>query len=157
MDLSIHKRPNPCDNLIIVDNKSDIDFREEVFKIAEYFKRELNYDKVPYSSFGIKGVEHKALLFTVDADDQYKAGLMPYRIFGSCCFTKINFPEDKDYWVLEWIWLHPFFRNRGNLKKYWVYLEKNFDDFLVREPVSNDMKKFLEHAESEYKHRVIPI
>jgi hypothetical protein len=155
MDLSIHKTQNPCDNLIIVDNKSGISIHEEVFKIAEYFTKELNYNSVPYSRFGNLSEEFKALLFTVDADDLYEDGLMPYRIFGACSFTKINCTEGKDYWALEWIWLHPFFRNRGTLKKYWVYLEKNFDDFIIKEPVSNDMESFLEHVDSKYEHRVI--
>ena len=155
MDLSIYKTLNPCNNLIIVDKKSDIVLHEEVFKIAKYFTEELNYSTVPYSPLGIKDQENIALLFTAEAIDLYKTEPVPYRIFGACCFSKYSFKEDKDYWALEWIWLHPFFRNRGNLKKYWAYLEKNFGDFIIMEPVSNDMKAFLDHTESKNKHRIM--
>jgi hypothetical protein len=103
--------------LIVVDKKSSIDSRDEVFKIAEYLMKELNYDRVPYSSLEFVDEEYKALLFTVEANELYKAGLMPYRIFGSCLFSQKEFTEDEDCWALEWIWLHPFFRNRGYLKK----------------------------------------
>jgi hypothetical protein len=80
---------------------------------------------------------------------------MPYRIYGACYFKKIEFTETEDCWALEWIWFHPFFRNRGNLKKYWNDLEEKFGGFIIKGPVSNDMVDFLEHINSIYTHRII--
>jgi hypothetical protein len=157
MDLSIHKLPNPCNNLIIVDEKSDINLHNEVYKIAKYFSEDINYFGIPpYPLLGIKNKEDIALLFTAEVIDLDKTEPMSYRIFGSCYFSRQSFTKDNDCWALEWIWLHPFFRNKGNLKKYWPYLENNFGDFLIMGDVSNDMEAFLEHIESKNKHVLIP-
>ena len=128
---------------------------KEVFKIAEYFTEELNYDRVPYSPLGMLSEEYKVLLFTKEALDKYRAEPMPYRIYGACFFIKMKFTDDDDYWALEWIWFHPFFRNRGNLKKYWTDLEESFGDFYIKKPISNDMNAFLEHVNSKFKHIIL--
>ncbi len=96
--------------------------------------------------------ENRALLFTEEALDIFPVQL---RIFGACCFSKLKFTKDNDCWALEWIWLHPFFRNRGNLKNYWTYLEEEFSDFVVKKPISNDMKAFLKNINSVYEHKTL--
>ena len=126
-----------------------------MYKIAKYFKEELNYDRVPFPILGTISKEYKALLFTEEALDIYKKEPMPYRIYGACVFTLMTFKEGNNYWVLEWIWLHPFFRNRGNLKKNWKILEEEFGNFLIRKPISNDMNSFLENVSSKYEHKII--
>lgn len=97
--------------------------------------------------------EDKALLFTEEALDTHK--VKPHHIYGACYFKKMEFTKGEDYWALEWIWFHPFFRNKGNLKKHWDGLEKKFGNFLIKEPISNDMKVFLENINSKYIHRTI--
>jgi hypothetical protein len=145
--------PNPCNNLIIVDKKSDIDLHREVFKIAKYFSEDLNYNTIPpYPPLGVRDKDHTALLFTTEATDLGKAESMSYRIFGSCLFRRQHFTEAEDCWVLEWIWFHPFFRRKGNLTKYWAYLERKFGDFLINEPESNDMVAFLDRTDPNNKH-----
>jgi hypothetical protein len=145
--------PNPCNNLIIVDKKSDIDLHREVFKIAKYFSEDLNYNTIPpYPPLGIKNTEDIALLFTAEAIDLDKTEPMSYRIFGSCLFSRQHFTNDKDCWALEWIWFHPFYRKKGNLQKYWAYLELNFGDFLIMDPDSNDMVVFLDRIDPKNKH-----
>ena len=66
---------------------------KEVFKIAEYFTEELNYDRVPYSPLGMLSEEYKVLLFTKEALDKYRAEPMPYRIYGACFFIKMKFTD----------------------------------------------------------------
>ncbi len=152
MDLSISEKFSSFNNIIEIDKHSDIDLHEEVYTIAKYFKEELNYDSIPFNPFGQLFEEYKVLLFTEEALDVYRKGPMPHRIYGGCLFSKMKFKEDNDYWALEWIWFHPFFRNRGNLKKNWIQLEKSFGNFIIKKPISNDMKAFLENINSKHKH-----
>ncbi len=152
MDLSISTKISSFNNLIEINEQSNISLHEEVYKIAEYFKEELNYNSIPYNRYGNLSEEYKVLLFIEEALDKYKADPMPYRIYGACLFSKMKFKEDKDYWALEWIWFHPFFRNRGYLKKNWPILEEKFDDFIIKKPTSNDMKAFLKNKNSKHKH-----
>ncbi len=77
---------------------------------------------------------------------------MPYRIYGACLFNLMKFTEDNNHWALEWIWIHPFFRNRGKLKKNWQFLENSFGNFIIKTPISNDMRAFLDNIDSKYKH-----
>ncbi|QOG12600.1 hypothetical protein [Arcobacter sp. FWKO B] len=141
--------------IIEVDKQSELELFEEVYKLAKYFKEELNYDFVPFCPYGDLREEYKALLFTEEAPDKFIKEPMPYRIYGACNFTIQKFTEEPDRWVLKWIWLHPFFRNRGNLKKNWKKLEEKFGDFLIESPISNDMNSFLENINSKYEHIVI--
>jgi hypothetical protein len=115
---------------------------------------ELNYNRIPYCRLGNIPKQDNALLFSTEAYDAFKEKPTPRRIYGACYCKKMEF-ADRDYWVLEWIWLHPFFRNRGNLKKHWGYLEEVFEDFLINKPISHDMKAFLGSVKSKYKHDII--
>ncbi|PHO11684.1 hypothetical protein CPG38_11700 [Malaciobacter marinus] len=133
--------------IIEVDKQSEKKLFEEVYKLAKYFKEELNYDSVPFCPYGDLREEYKALLFIEEP--------MPYRIYGACSFGIQKFTEEPNRWVLKWIWLHPFFRNRGNLKKNWNKLEEKFGNFLIESPISNDMNSFLENINSKYEHIVI--
>jgi len=155
MDLSVSDDLAPCNNTVTINKQSDSELHEEVFKIAKYFKEELDYDSIPYSQLGFIPKEDKVLLFTEEALDVYKTKPMPHRIYGACYFKRMKFSKGEDYWALEWIWLHPFFRNRGNLKKHWTNLEEKFGAFLIKEPVSHDMTAFLEHIKSKYLHKII--
>lgn len=154
MELSVSTKYT-LDTIIEVDKQSEKELFEEVYKLAKYFKEELNYDFVPFCPYGDLREEYKALLFTEEAPDKFIEEPMPYRIYGACSFAIQKFTEEPDRWVLKWIWLHPFFRNRGNLKKNWNKLEEKFGNFLIESPISNDMKSFLENLNSKYEHIVI--
>jgi len=155
IDLPVSEKYHSYNNTISIDKNSENHLCKEVYKFAKYFKEELNYDRVPFSPSCMLQDEYKALLFTERAYDLFKKDPMPYRLYGVCLFTKIKF-TDAEYWVLEWIWLHPFFRNRGNLKKNWKKLEEDFGNFLIREPISNDMDNFLKNTNSKYTHTIFP-
>ena len=156
IELSVSEKYSSDNNIIYVNKQSNANLHEEVYKLAKYFKEELNYDTVPFSQLGILPKTYNVSLFTEQAFDKYIKEPMPYRIYGACLFTKMNFTNGKDYWVLEWIWIHPFFRNRGNLKKNWNILEEQFENFLIQEPVSPDMSNFLKKIDSKYAHTKIP-
>jgi len=154
MELSLSTK-YASNTIIEVDKQSEKELFEEVYKLANYFKEELNYDSVPFCPYGNLQENYKALLFTEQAYDEFVTEPMPYRIYGACNFGIQKFTKEPDRWVLKWIWFHPFFRNRGNLKKNWYKLEEKFGDFLIERPISNDMNSFLENIDSEYEHIVI--
>lgn len=154
MELSLSKK-YASNTIIEVDKQSEKELFAEVYKLAKYFKEELNYDFVPFCPYGDLREDYKALLFTEQAYDEFATDPMPYRIYGACNFGIQKFTKEPDHWVLKWIWFHPFFRNRGNLKKNWNKLEEKFGNFLIESPISNDMNSFLENINSKYEHIVI--
>lgn len=46
--------------------------------------------------------------------------------------------------VLEFVWIHPFYRNQGVLQRAWPEIVARFGKFYVSEPVSPAMQRFLE-------------
>ena len=74
-----------------------------------------------------------------------------YRIYGTCYLSKAPI-YTTDAWKLEWVWLHPFFRHRGYFKEHSEFLEKEYGNFFIKNPLSSDMKKNLEKVEN---HSVI--
>jgi hypothetical protein len=158
INLSVSEKYISNNNIIEVDRKSDVHLYEEVYKIATYFHEEFDYTHVPFCPLGYidaPKLKYKALLFTKEAPDKHEKEPTPHRIYGACLFTVKEFTEDKDYWLLQWIWIHPFFRHRGNLKKTWNKLEEKFDNFLIASPISNDMNAFLENINSKYEHEIM--
>lgn len=151
IDLPVSEKYDSSDNILRVSKSTNQSLYEEVYTFAKYFKEELNYDRVPFCKMGMLDKPYNVLLFTEQALDQYYGDPMPYRIYGACLFSEMKIADELHH-KLEWIWFHPFFRNRGNLKKNWFRLEKEFGDFFIGKPISNDMKIFLENIKSEYKH-----
>ena len=151
MDLTISQEYS-SNYFIEMDKKNNFGLYKEVYKIAEYFKEELNYDRIPFCPTGLLDEEYKAILFQEEALDKYINEPTPYRIYGACLFTVQEFTKEPNRWVLKWIWFHPFFRNRGNLKRNWKNLEDKFSNFIIERPISNDMKMFLKHTNSKYEH-----
>lgn len=131
LDLSVSEKFHSYNNVIFVDKQSNIDLYEEVYKIAKYFKEELNYDSVPFCPYGGLREEYKALLFTEEAYDEFVTEPIPYRIYGACLFSLMKFKEDDDYWEL---------------------LEEEFGNFIIKTPISNDMRAFLDNIKSKNKH-----
>jgi len=158
INLSVSEKFISNQNIIEVDRESDVHLYEEVYKLATYFDEEFDYRSVPFCPLGYiddPKLKYKALLFTKEAPDKYKKEPMPHRIYGACLFTEQEYTKEKNRWVLKWIWIHPFFRHRGNLKKTWKKLEEKFDNFLIASPISNDMNAFLENIDSKYKHEIV--
>jgi hypothetical protein len=64
---------------------------------------------------------------------------------GAACFRKRAYKNvDADVWVLDWVWLHPYKRNKQVLSQHWDFFTKKFgDEFHIEHPVSKSMKAFL--------------
>jgi len=130
------------DDPIQITGESDNHSREYLQQLSDYFVKEFDYNRPPrYVDPSIGQQEYRGYLFI---KREYDGKLIDtYRIYGACCFSKMTIlPEP--YWKLEWIWLHPFFRHRGNLRKHWEFLEKECgNDFFIKKPISLDMQHFL--------------
>lgn len=127
-----------------VKDNSPLEIRTALEQFARYFKAEFHYDDVQYYAD-----EHDedciGFLFTESALDivTNEHTQMPTRCSGGCCFRKVRF-KDGDRWVLYWVWLHPFFRNRGILTRHWRRFREQFGDVIVEMPISSSMQSFLD-------------
>ncbi len=122
-----------------VDASSSLTEKKALEMMALYFKREFRYDHSQYEASD-PGDDCLGFLVLERAKDLVKdTGHHPNRAIGGGCFRK----GMGDKWKLDWIWLHPFARNRGNLKKIWPGFKTKFDDFALQEPLSAQMKAFL--------------
>lgn len=117
------------DDAYLVTKYSPMKDKKIVYRFAQYFRREFRYDFVQFCEK--EDDEYEAYIFT-EYDDA----------IGACCFRKRENKEDS-WWALQWIWLHPYFRDRGVLSKHWKFFESRYEIFDVERPLSNAMKQVL--------------
>lgn len=122
--------------------------RREVERFACYFRREFHYDFVQ---------------FEASWAGPYTAYIIPsngggFWWAGACCFQKRIFPHMSGMELdsLQWIWLHPYFRNRKILRGIWSELRAAHGDFFLEHPLSPAMKAFfLKYAQDSAWYRAI--
>jgi hypothetical protein len=125
--------------ILYVFPSSDDEIQSALELLAEYFKKEFRYDYLQYckrdSNSDCTGflITERALDLTEEFDHH------PYRIVGGGCF-RTNGPDN---YFLDWVWFHPFARNRGRLKKLWPLFKEKFGEFSITEPLSAHMKEFI--------------
>src|SRR5205807_1009528 len=116
--------------LLLVSRNSPIVLRKEVQRFASYFRSEFGYDIVQYSA--TEKTTYSAYLI---ANPDY---WHPRTWVGACCFRERSSGN-----ALQWIWMHPFWRNQGILRANWPTLKKYHGDFVVEGPLSPAMENFL--------------
>lgn len=124
--------------------KNDSDLRIAMHTIAKYFMREFQNDSVlfPHPKFpSYDEKECHGYLLTIE-----KSGVeMKSIAVGGFCFRRRDFG-----YGMQWIWLHPYVRNKGLLSRHWALLEDKFGkDFYCEPPYSHEMKSFLNKNKSE--------
>lgn len=114
--------------------KSDSPMKDKkcVYKMACFFRREFNYDMVQFCEYD---------------KDNYEAYLFqdynnPDEVYGACCFRERNYKDSGKMWALQWIWFHPYFRSKGNLKRHWPFFLERYGNFHVEGPLSVNMFEF---------------
>ena len=124
----------------LVTRCSPLGLRRRVEKFARYFRSEFDYDFVPFN----------AMETEEDENDDYQAYLFPNesnhdpRVWaGAVCFRWRDFGDLGSRWSLQWVWFHPFMRNRGILTAAWDRLHNDLGDFFVEPPFSPAMLGFL--------------
>lgn len=125
----LYIEPSSCENQ-----------RDALETMALYFKREFGYDNLQYCKnehtedyFGILFCE-RAMDLVKDFDHY------PNRVIGGACFRKMI----TGAYFLDWVWFHPFARNRKNLCEAWPKLRSKFGAFTLTKPLSAHMEKFLD-------------
>lgn len=140
--------------LVEVHRTSPKKHRAAVETVARYFKREFQYDSLQYSAENDDAI---AFLF-IDPDtmrvDQRERWHLLAR--GAICFRQRPLPDHEIVtWRLDWVWLHPYFRNAGVLDRHFDLFEKRFGDFFIGAPLSNSMKRFLEKRNFPVQDRLV--
>lgn len=121
------------ESLLKILPNSTLRLKAEVEKFAYYFRREGHYDFVQFEATDTG--PYTAYLF---ASDERRVWI------GACCFrTRLYADVGIPIAVLQWIWLHPYFRGRGVLRRHWQTLHKEHGDFYVEPPLSHGMRGFL--------------
>jgi len=118
--------------------------RNVVEKLAYYFRREFGYGFPQYSADDPAGAV--AYLFLDPMRAGKPAGRHTLTVpIGAACFRKRRYTNlDKEVWVLDWVWLHPYQRNKQVLSENWEFFVKKFgNDFHVERPLSKSMEAFL--------------
>ena len=124
-------------NPIRVTAKSKKSYRKAVYRLAQFFRREFDYDCVQY---GYDGDEddptHVAFLWVHPEAIISKEFKVP--CIGACCFRL-----RQSGYALQWIWIHPYWRRHGLLSEAWSEFITEFGAFDVEPPLSDAMKAFL--------------
>jgi hypothetical protein len=108
-----------------------------VYRIAGYFRTEFDYTIRQYDLWE-DDENCIAYLFT------NKRASYRYYVYGACCFRKrkySNLPEA--IWELDWIWLHPYERDKGILSHCLPFFNKKFGYWYPSEPHSKAMTAFV--------------
>ncbi|GET40077.1 hypothetical protein [Microseira wollei] len=134
-------------NPIEVTIKSPKSYRKAVYRIAQFFRREFDYD---FAQYGYEGEENDPdcvafLWIHPEAGARGKEFQVP--CIGACCFRL-----RQSGYALQWIWIHPYFRRQGLLSEAWTKFRDRFGEFDVDRPLSDAMKAFLNKQSVGARH-----
>lgn len=129
--------------IIEVTRQSPIRHRRYVEKMARYFRVEFDFDHVQFCAREYEALEedpYSAWPFVAESGNELPPGTA---IFGACCFRRRDYSYHPSPWALQWIWLHPYFRNHDCLSQVWPMFRDKFGNFFVEGPYSKAMAAFL--------------
>lgn len=132
-------------HFLVVESDARESWKAALETMAEFFKKESRYTHLQYCQY-----EHSAdcfgILFVERARDQVQnIDHHPHRVIGGACFWQ----QLDESFCLDWIWLHPFARNRGMFKQCLTKFEVRFGRFSLTFPLSPEMEKFAEKYRPE--------
>ena len=140
--------------LLFVDKSSTTSHKDSLASLAYYFKKEMRFDHLQFDKDMYGNDDYTGFLILkramdlVEHEDHY-----PSRIIGGGVFVKTN-----ENFKLDWIWIHPFERNKGTLKSRWTEFQKKFGHFGVTEPLSAQMSAFLaKHSPHNNSFKPMPL
>jgi hypothetical protein len=124
----------------VVSSVSPHRLRYPVEVMATYFRREFHYDFVQYDrNWRDDNPGDRAYIWT--ENDWLVNDRVP--VIGA-----VSFRQRTSHYALQWIWIHPFQRNRCRLTMAWSYFLDRFGDFKVEGPLSHAMEGFLKKEEA---------
>lgn len=134
-----------------VTQSSNQDEKDALETMARYFKSEMHFDNVQYDAKN-HDINTTGFMFIENALDvcTHEHDQMPTRCVGGCLFRNIN-----GTWVLCWIWLHPFCRNKKLLSNHWKHFCSQFGNFAIEGPLSHQMTNIVN--KQTITHRIVKI
>ena len=138
--------------VVFIDRNSEISQKNFLATIARYFKREMRFDNLQYDQSMYHNEDLTGFLFLQRAMDLVKnENHFPSRVVGGGVFVKQG-----DSYELDWVWLHPFFRNRKILRGHWKQFKQRFGQFSVDSPLSAHMSNFVgKHHAPDQSHKQV--
>lgn len=138
-----------CPSPLLVLPDSPRKIRDFVGILAKHFRRELQYDIVPFEATKTPTsqgyVPYEVYLFHEVASDLFDPDKpVKHRCIGACGFRWYEWSNAPAGWSLQWVWFHPYFRGRGHLSKAWPSFVEKYGKFHVQHPFSAAMERFLE-------------
>ena len=112
--------------------KSPMRLRKAVERFAYYFHREMGFDFVQFVAAD-KTPNYITYIFFDESRNVH---------CGACCFRWRKYTNHEPQWAMQWIWIHPYRRRSGILKKHWPMFDK-LRPFLLERPVSPAMQGFI--------------
>jgi len=117
-----------------------LNLRREVERFAIYFRREFSYDFQQFVATE-KPKNHEkpyaAYLFINEQNHHPRVWV------GGCCFRWREYQDVGARWAAQWMWLHPYYRNKGILSSAWDRFHELHGKFICEPPFSPAMKAFL--------------
>ena len=123
-----------------VGDNDPMPYRKAVETIGKYFQREFRFDFRPYRT---SWHDPTNVVFVWIGEDFDWSGNKKAVVFGACEFDTDKASSNGDDRYLAWIWLHPYYRQRGLLAGAWPYFKGRFGDFGIERPLSSGMRAFL--------------
>ncbi|MEX3969780.1 hypothetical protein [Paraburkholderia caribensis] len=131
-----------------VDPDAPLELRRAVETLARYFKKELGFDELQFEASETREslgyVPYEAYIFYNTAHDRLlEDQVTPHRIFGACCFRWREWKDQEAGWSHDWVWMHPYFRRRGHLRRAWPLFQQRYGErFHIELPLSIEMQAF---------------
>lgn len=124
-----------------LNDKSPMTHKKSLEEIARMFRREFQYDFIPFCA---NSKINNDVPFLIWFNDYLRSECV-----GG--FHMVWVDELSNY-LLGWVWLHPYIRNKGILSMLWPKLREEFGAFLVEAPLSQTMVAFLRKRNECYRH-----
>ncbi len=126
-----------------VNDEQPISINKAVETIAKYFKREFEFSSLQYVAHEKKGNPKMDAYVWVDENWSDKFAV------GACAFAYITEVNEKEQWVMQFVWFHPYYRNKGLLAASWKGFEEKYGkDFPLEPPISKAMQAFMNKMRS---------
>lgn len=132
-------------NCYFVGKDSPIYIHKLIEDYSRYFKLEGGFDFTQYTA--LEDIGQKKCKAYIFVNENWEG----VHIVGACAFRFLGDIGQSNKWSLQWVWFHPFFRNRGLLTSAWSYFKSKFFDFDVEPPISKAMEGFLKKRSEESK------
>lgn len=117
-----------------------VSINKAVEQIAKYFKREGGFSFLQYCANEKRNQNKTHAYIWVDEDWNDKFAV------GACAFSQMNDVGGSGNWCLQWVWFHPYYRDKGLLSESWPHFEKKYGkNFEIEEPFSKSMMSFLKN------------